>query len=424
MKENKLNNIEQQLRDKLNDASFDYQEQHWTQLKSNLNQSGGATSSATWLKVATFLVLGVAGAYYFLSEPNEPVELDSITPRTENSIKETKSNDVQLENNSKTEAEFVDHPPKELSNDKVEQVINKKENLNEVETAEVDNIVDAVENDDLISDEKEEIIETELSEETIQPIEDKPIKDLIIHGEFCVGNTIEITVDSEEKQATYTWMIGNEKQETKDARLTFTIDKPGYYEISASNEVSNKTIDFEVKALPEIDFTYQDLNNPYWDEAAQLNATPENLQYTWNIEGIETQIQGNNQTVDFEIQGLYDVELIYMNDNGCEARIVKPINIQTDFDPLAPNVFTPNGDGLNDDFIPKGFTDTEGSFKMSIYDLSGKKIYETKSKQEPWNGKENNTGSELIDGIYVWKIEISNSIRNKAFTGHVKKTSF
>lgn len=423
MKENKLNSIEQQLRDKLNDASFDYQEQHWTQLKSNLNQSGGATGSATWLKVAAFLVLSTAGAYYFLSDSNEPKQLDSATPRTENRIQETKPNDVQPETNSTIETEFVDHSAKESSNNKAKDVINKKENLNSEET-EVNNVTNAVENKEKLSD-IEEIIETDLQEETVQSIEDRPIDDLIIHGNFCIGNVIEVVIESEENQtANYTWMIGGEKQETNDTRLTFKIEKPGYYEISASNEISKKSIDFEVETLPEIDFTYQDLNDPYWDEAAQLNATPEHLEYTWNIEGIETQIQGNKQTVDFETQGLYDVELIYKSQDGCETRVAKPINIQTDFDPLAPNVFTPNGDGLNDNFIPKGFAYIEGSFKMSIYNLSGKKIYETKSKDEPWNGKENNTGSELIDGIYVWKIEISNDIRNKAFTGHVKKTSF
>ena len=43
-------------------------------------------------------------------------------------------------------------------------------------------------------------------------------------------------------------------------------------------------------------------------------------------------------------------------------------------------------------------------FKMSIIDKSSKVVYETSDRYEPWNGKLNNIGQLLDEGIYLWKI--------------------
>lgn len=64
-----------------------------------------------------------------------------------------------------------------------------------------------------------------------------------------------------------------------------------------------------------------------------------------------------------------------------------------------PNVITPNGDGFNDEFVPK----LEGDFvslEMEIYNRWGKKVYEQQSKDQlRWDA------SNASDGVYYCVIE-------------------
>ena len=46
--------------------------------------------------------------------------------------------------------------------------------------------------------------------------------------------------------------------------------------------------------------------------------------------------------------------MVVQNKWGCKDTIVKPIIIGEDFSIFVPNAFTPNNDGINDTFQPKG----------------------------------------------------------------------
>lgn len=79
---------------------------------------------------------------------------------------------------------------------------------------------------------------------------------------------------------------------------------------------------------------------------------------------------------------------------------------------FVPNTFTPNGDGVNDVFIPVTYSmyhidstkDLKYSFK--IYDRWGQKVFESHNLKVGWNGSKNNTGDVLEDGMYIYTIEV------------------
>jgi gliding motility-associated-like protein len=76
------------------------------------------------------------------------------------------------------------------------------------------------------------------------------------------------------------------------------------------------------------------------------------------------------------------------------AEVIPPVSI------FIPNAFTPNGDGINDDFGVKG----EGiqNFKMLIYNRWGEVIYSSTNPGEHWDGKVNNEPVE--NGVYVYEV--------------------
>lgn len=69
-----------------------------------------------------------------------------------------------------------------------------------------------------------------------------------------------------------------------------------------------------------------------------------------------------------------------------------------------PNLFTPDGDLLNDlfkpilSFIPK-------DYHLIISDRSGKVVFETKDEASAWNGSMN--GDTLPQGVYLWFLKVT-----------------
>lgn len=67
---------------------------------------------------------------------------------------------------------------------------------------------------------------------------------------------------------------------------------------------------------------------------------------------------------------------------------------------FAPNAFTPNGDGTNDDYIVKGWFVAE--YNIQIFDRWGKLLFESNSMDVSWDGRFN--GNDCQEGAYVWVI--------------------
>jgi len=69
---------------------------------------------------------------------------------------------------------------------------------------------------------------------------------------------------------------------------------------------------------------------------------------------------------------------------------------------IVPNVFTPNGDGVNDLFVVKanGITPLE----IWIYSRTGTKVFNEKAPIIVWDGR-NASGSELSQGIYYYVLK-------------------
>ena len=72
-----------------------------------------------------------------------------------------------------------------------------------------------------------------------------------------------------------------------------------------------------------------------------------------------------------------------------------------------PNVFTPNGDGINDFFFPRSLLASGlTSFKMNIYNRWGQQIFESTSLDgSGWDGRLN--GMPQPSGVYVYTIDVT-----------------
>jgi gliding motility-associated-like protein len=72
---------------------------------------------------------------------------------------------------------------------------------------------------------------------------------------------------------------------------------------------------------------------------------------------------------------------------------------------IAPNVKTPNGDGIDRDFMIVFKHEQPKVFEMKIYDRWGKVTFVTHSPDKGWNGNEPIGKEYVSQGTYFWYIK-------------------
>lgn len=168
------------------------------------------------------------------------------------------------------------------------------------------------------------------------------------------------------------------------------------------------TFTVRVRPKPEADFSYspeKPIEN--LDEVLFINSSTGDKIDSWNWyvnsdDGYKT--SGPTMNYLFESEGAYPVALTVKNVFGCVDTVVKAIVIEPALTLYIPNAFTPNGDGKNDIFIPKG--SIHGFYQLSIYDRWGQKIFQTNSFEDGWDGTFK--GSNCKNDTYVWQIAAEN----------------
>ena len=94
----------------------------------------------------------------------------------------------------------------------------------------------------------------------------------------------------------------------------------------------------------------------------------------------------------------------YTDTNWCSTSTSSPNNVENCVENLTvPNVFTPNGDSINDDFNI-GFECAVSSFHIEIFNRWGNVIFESNKADFVWDGTSENDGEKLNEGTYFYRI--------------------
>lgn len=248
-------------------------------------------------------------------------------------------------------------------------------------------------------------------------------------GAVCAGLPIYFTGNG---GTTYSWQgPGGFGSSAQNPTLNVSsFGNSGTYTLTVADAVgctNSATLSVLVFSIPVADFNFSPIrpvingeNDVYFTDASyHANVVSWNWFFMNTAEFTST---SQNPSFHYENPGEYVVALVVKSDFGCTDTILKPIKVYEDYGLYVPNVFTPNGDGLNDIFQPKGFGITK--FQMMIYDRWGEKVYETSDIEKGWDGKKQSkhdvnyaTGP---DGSYTWQIKLTNVFGEaKEFTGHV-----
>lgn len=426
MPTNKLNKEEQALRDKLNQATFSYDASDWQDVKSKMNTTPPkALTTNVLLKGAAMLLIvvgSVLALQYMYNQDGIFIDLENNEVNTE---EEQKVNSFETVIEESTNNNVVEQNESVENNLEQNQQITHEENYKSEEFVKDENnkIVDKVNEPEGYTVKEDESL-THKNKTTI--VEKSYTSFIRIKGERCLGNTIELRADCDAKgrELVYHWKVNGKKIAKQTQKIQLLLDQEGDYKINLQitdkegNILSEIENTFEVLPFDNLDFTYINHQGILNDFEVDFDYEKNLKNISWSIDNKEITLK-ENTTYDFRKAGLYDVKMRQTNQDGCILELEKPVVVEANFVPLI-NAFTPNGDGINDEFIPIGFEDFDGQFRFVVYESSGAVVYETNDPKKPWNGKRNNTGNLMPEGNYVWKVEVRKAEQQRIFTDRVK----
>lgn len=202
------------------------------------------------------------------------------------------------------------------------------------------------------------------------------------------------------------WDFGDGSIIKNNSNVVYNYDIPGTYRVSfnADYRVCRDTFAEEfvrVKPFPQLDLgsdtSLCQNGKPILIQPRYASAPLQNLRFRWNTPSKDTL-----SYIYARHPGVYaaTVEL-----DGCTT--TDSITIFRNCYLDVPNVFTPNGDGTNDYFLPRQLLSRSvANFKMSIFNRWGQKVFETTSLNgRGWDGNFN--GERQPGGVYPYLIEVS-----------------
>lgn len=125
-------------------------------------------------------------------------------------------------------------------------------------------------------------------------------------------------------------------------------------------------------------------------------------EFSWSFGDGETS-SADQPAHEFQFSGKYNVTADIIDVNGCLYTFNKVIEVIKLVNVFAPTAFSPNGDGINDEFFIA--SSLVRQFEVTIFNRWGEAIYESEDPDFKWDGSLS-TGGTAPEGVYVYKVRI------------------
>jgi len=235
-------------------------------------------------------------------------------------------------------------------------------------------------------------------------------------GQVCEGRGINFYPQFRSGAENLQWDFGDGTGKINSWQPVHAFDSSGTYQVTVvasypSCPDSNTTQTINVHPHPVVSLGPDTSLCPGGDAILLYNRAEEQQSYVykWNTGAETKQILTRHP-------GVYS--LTARSEQGCTTtdsmEIFKGCYINI------PNVFTPNGDGINDFFFPRSLLSRNVTrFKMEIYNRWGQLIFETKSTSgRGWDGRFNN--AEQPQGVFIYLLEAEIDGKHlERYTGNV-----
>jgi len=220
----------------------------------------------------------------------------------------------------------------------------------------------------------------------------------------------------------YIWKFGENSIWSNEVNPEYVFEQPGNYSIQLTAIAKGGCRDsarsnLPIKIYPGIQPKF--ISNPDFPISLTTPCAPIRMEdltesvieRTWYL-GDGNSANGKSISHTYKHPGRFEVELETKNELNCVNR--KTIGIVTVLSPelFIPNVFSPNNDGVSDFFLIEYSGDE--AIHIKILDRWGVLVFETRNKQESWNGN-NLNGQASQEGVYFYAVTIG----SKGYSGNI-----
>lgn len=229
-------------------------------------------------------------------------------------------------------------------------------------------------------------------------VESLPVLQLDKLPIFCIGDSIFLHVSGADS---YRWSNGSEGN-------SLLVRQIGDYSVTGTSKAGcTSTLSFKATNFEPYNYTIQSDKNEISTDNPSIQLWSESITYSkylWDF-GDGKSEEGNNliHYYDNSKDGYYEVKLKVENPNGCNEYVAKKILINNT---SKNNVFTPNGDGIDDVFM-KGW-------HIKVYNRNGILLYDNTTG---WDGTYK--GKPVLKDTYFYVLFETTTSGVKADTGFI-----
>jgi gliding motility-associated-like protein len=206
---------------------------------------------------------------------------------------------------------------------------------------------------------------------------------------FC--GPFQYTFTTNKPFATYAWPDGSTK-------VNFTATKGGHTTVG----VTTKEGCYDTAGINIIN--YPQLFGAIVGDTAACTASVIDLVANDQMVNYEWSTGDNTQMISVTADGNYFV--ILKDTNNCKDTAFHKIKKNPDLFPnkiYVPNVFTPNGDNLNELFPDTKFKSINAFYHIEIYNRWGEKLFESDNPEVNWDGRYN--GKLCQSDVYIYQMK-------------------
>ena len=237
----------------------------------------------------------------------------------------------------------------------------------------------------------------------------------------CAGDSIQLipVIQGDELGITYLWSpsTGLNATQIRAPKSGPIVDQKYYLEITNSSGCTD--IDSVVVTINDtviLDFDYVNSPRCVGSVLEMQNNSTLASNFVWKLNGKVVSTDANpNIEIDPTVENV--VTLIGQNSN-CSDSLRKTVPSQTLKELLnfnGVNVFSPNGDGINDVFNPGIIGEFRGCIQFRIFDRWGSKVFDAANGQYTWDGRTLN-GQLASPGMYYYVLDVgTEEIRGSVF---------
>jgi gliding motility-associated-like protein len=244
-------------------------------------------------------------------------------------------------------------------------------------------------------------------------------------GNACPGDTMTLRANG---AVTYTWIPAKGLNTTKGPVVIASPDQTTTYTITGTS-VNGCTATATATATINPEPVAAIIANPnsalvfYPTIHFTDNTVGGAVKWNWSF-GDPKKSTSTKQHPSFtypDTIGTYKVRLAVVNQFGCVDTAWTLVDVHGQYSFYIANTFTPNADGINDGFAPKGTGIDESDYGFWIFDRWGNLIWKSHTWGDHWNGRANDGADIAQIDTYVWKVRVKELDTHLVHTyiGHV-----